>query len=189
MANTKISELPSTTTITDEDAMPVVQEGVTKKFTGVLTALKTLLGIGDPETLQTQSKEVVGAVNELNGKTEEVATDIGELKESSTVLEAQVYLENFKSTDGSSFQKNFLNFGQLDFDKEAYFAKGDSESGWTNTPSIIGNTVWIGARRVYNHNNQHVLIEITEFYPSHGRIWTNFYNVSYWSGWKSVTPQ
>ena len=70
MANTKISELPSTTTITDEDAMPVVQEGVTKKFTGVLTALKTLLGIGDPETLQTQSKEVVGAVNELNGKTE-----------------------------------------------------------------------------------------------------------------------
>ena len=69
MANTKISELPSTTTITDEDAMPVVQEGVTKKFTGVLVALKTLLGIGDPETLQTQSKEVVGAVNELNGKT------------------------------------------------------------------------------------------------------------------------
>lgn len=68
MANTKISELPSTTTITDEDAMPVVQEGVTKKFTGVLVALKTLLGIGDPETLQTQSKEVVGAVNELNGK-------------------------------------------------------------------------------------------------------------------------
>lgn len=68
MANTKISELPSTTTITDEDAMPVVQEGVTKKFTGVLTALKTLLGIGDPATLQTQSKQVVGAVNELNGK-------------------------------------------------------------------------------------------------------------------------
>ena len=74
MANTKISELPSTTTITDEDAMPVVQEGVTKKFTGVLVALKTLLGIGDPETLQTQSKEVVGAVNELNGKTESTFT-------------------------------------------------------------------------------------------------------------------
>ena len=129
------------------------------------------------------------AVNALNGKTVEAATDLEDLKESSTVLEAQVYLENFKSTDGSSFQKNFLNFGQLDFDKEAYFAKGDSESGWTNTPSIIGNTVWIGARRVYNHNNQHVLVEIIEFYPSPGRIWTNFYNVSYWSGWKSVTPQ
>lgn len=68
MANTKISDLPGTTTLTDEDAMPVVQEGITKKFTGVLTALKTLLGIGNPETLQTQSKEVVGAVNELNGK-------------------------------------------------------------------------------------------------------------------------
>lgn len=68
MANTKISDLPGTTTLTDEDAIPVVQEGITKKFTGVLTALKTLLGIGDPETLQTQSKEVVGAVNELNGK-------------------------------------------------------------------------------------------------------------------------
>lgn len=68
MANTKISDLPGTTTLTDEDAIPVVQEGVTKKFTGVLTALKTLLGIGDPATLQTQSKQVVGAVNELNGK-------------------------------------------------------------------------------------------------------------------------
>lgn len=68
MANTKISDLPGTTTLTDEDAIPVVQEGITKKFTGVLTALKTLLGIGNPETLQTQSKEVVGAVNELNGK-------------------------------------------------------------------------------------------------------------------------
>lgn len=74
MANTKISELPSTTTITDEDAMPVVQEGVTKKFTGVLVALKTLLGIGEPSKLQTQSKEVVGAVNELNGKTESTFT-------------------------------------------------------------------------------------------------------------------
>ena len=68
MANTKISDLPGTTTLTDEDAIAVVQEGITKKFTGVLTALKTLLGIGNPETLQTQSKEVVGAVNELNGK-------------------------------------------------------------------------------------------------------------------------
>lgn len=68
MANTKISELPSTTTLTDEDAIPVVQEGITKKFTGVLVALKTLLGIGEPSKLQTQSKEVVGAVNELNGK-------------------------------------------------------------------------------------------------------------------------
>ena len=137
----------------------------------------------------TFSSPFYAAVNALNGKCEEAATDIGELKESSTVLEAQVYLENFKSTDGSSFQKNFLNFGQLDFDKEAYFAKGDSETGWTNTPSIIGNTAWIGARRVYNHNNQHVLVEIIEFYPSPGRIWTNLYNVSYWSGWKSVTPQ
>ena len=44
MANTKISELPSTTTITDEDAIPVVQEGVTKKFTGVLVALKLCWG-------------------------------------------------------------------------------------------------------------------------------------------------
>lgn len=79
MANTKISDLPGTTTLTDEDAIPVVQEGITKKFTGVLTALKTLLGIGNPETLQTQSKEVVGAVNELNGKTEGIEEDIAEV--------------------------------------------------------------------------------------------------------------
>lgn len=137
----------------------------------------------------TFSSPFYAAVNALNGKCEELDTNIEELKESNVVLEKQVYLENFKSTDGSSFQKNFLNFGQLDFDKEAYFAKGDSEPGWTNIPSIIGNTIWIGARRVYNYNNQHVLIEIAEFYPSPGRIWTNFYNVSYWSGWKSVTPQ
>lgn len=80
MANTKISDLPGTTTLTDEDAIPVVQEGITKKFTGVLTALKTLLGIGNPETLQTQSKEVVGAVNELNGKTENLEADLEALQ-------------------------------------------------------------------------------------------------------------
>lgn len=45
MGNVKISELPGTTTLSDADAIPVVQGGVTKKFTGALTALKSLLGI------------------------------------------------------------------------------------------------------------------------------------------------
>lgn len=45
MGNVKISELPRTTTLSDADAIPVVQGGVTKKFTGALTALKSLLGI------------------------------------------------------------------------------------------------------------------------------------------------
>ena len=103
MANTKISELPSTTTITDEDAMPVVQEGVTKKFTGVLVALKTLLGIGDPETLQTQSKEVVGAVNELNGKTEELE----ELLDSSSQVPGVTSGEKFVG------YSNLYKFGSL----------------------------------------------------------------------------
>ena len=53
MGNVKISELPGTTTLSDADAIPVVQGGVTKKFTGALTALKSLLGI-----------------DALNGKTE-----------------------------------------------------------------------------------------------------------------------
>ena len=45
MGNVRISELPRTTTLSDADAIPVVQGGVTKKFTGALTALKSLLGI------------------------------------------------------------------------------------------------------------------------------------------------
>ena len=94
MANTKISDLPGTTTLTDEDAIPVVQEGITKKFTGVLTALKTLLGIGSPETLQTQSKEVVGAVNELNGKTESLEEKIGQIV---TIPASQTIMQTFVS--------------------------------------------------------------------------------------------
>ena len=104
MANTKISDLPGTTTLTDEDAIPVVQEGITKKFTGVLTALKTLLGIGDPETLQTQSKEVVGAVNELNGKTDLTNQMLcdgrisfkWEADSSSGIFYTNIYVDNLK---------------------------------------------------------------------------------------------
>lgn len=62
MGNVKISELPRTTTLSDADAIPVVQGGVTKKFTGALTALKSLLGI-----------------DALNGKTEGIEEDIAEV--------------------------------------------------------------------------------------------------------------
>jgi hypothetical protein len=46
----------------------------------------------------------------------------------------------------------------------------------------------LGVRDVYQISPSHYLVKITEAYPVVGRTWYNFYNVSIWSGWKSVTP-
>lgn len=86
MGNVKISELPRTTTLSDADAIPVVQGGVTKKFTGALTALKSLLGI-----------------DALNGKTEELE----ELLDSSSQVPGVTSGEKFVG------YSNLYKFGSL----------------------------------------------------------------------------
>lgn len=93
------------------------------------------------------------------------------------------------STDGASFAYNFLLFGNNILDQNSFFVKDAASTAWLNYPSDFEGTTWIGIRLVYNLNNTHVLVEIHETYPVPGRIWSNFYNVSQWTGWKSIIPQ
>ncbi len=48
---------------------------------------------------------------------------------------------------------------------------------------------FIGVWTCYWRNSSHIFVELKEFYPMTGRVWSNFYNVSAWTGWKSITPQ
>ena len=98
------------------------------------------------------------------------------------------------STDGSSFNKNFLLVSLEDAisdrNKTSYFSNPSDDTEWTNFTDEMSGKAWIGIRYVFRRNNLHVLIEIHEMYPVHGRIWSNFYNSDLrWQGWKSITPQ
>lgn len=57
----------------------------------------------------------------------------------------------------------------------------------TNCP--IDSATVLGLWKLYWFNATHVFVEFTEFYPIQGRVWTNFYNTSKWSGWSSRVPQ
>jgi len=99
-------------------------------------------------------------------------------------------LSHFDSTatDGSQFGKNFLNVNRINLydirNTEAAFIKADN-TGWSNYP-VSG--AFEGVRKVVCVNSTHILVIVTELYPTCGRIWTNGYRGSAWTGWKSITP-
>lgn len=112
-----------------------------------------------------QMKEALG-INALNGK---------------------LFYINAISSDGSDFYKDFCSIDLSDQkgqrNRSYYFDKPESGEGWSNVPSDVSNSEWIGVRNVYYRTNFHVLVEIIEMHPIHGRIWTNFYNSGSWTGW------
>lgn len=65
-----IAKLPAATAAEDTDIMILENATKTQKITWgtILNLIKTKLGIGTAANLQTTSKEIVGAVNELNSK-------------------------------------------------------------------------------------------------------------------------
>ena len=99
-------------------------------------------------------------------------------------------LSHFDSTatDGSQFGKNFLNVNRINLydirNTEAAFIKADN-TGWSNYP-VSG--AFEGVRKVVCVNSTHILVIVTELYPTCGRIWTNGYRGSAWTGWKALTP-
>lgn len=68
MAATKINDLTQAVTGNDSDLMVIRDVSNAKKITlsTLLTSIKTKLGIGTAANLNTTSKEIVGAINELN---------------------------------------------------------------------------------------------------------------------------
>lgn len=65
-----------------------------------------------------------------------------------------------------------------------FFYTNDSQ-GTINRP-VTG--VLMGIREVFVYDTSHAVVKITELTPVNGRVWTNFYNASGWSGWMSSYP-
>lgn len=68
MATRKIADLTQATTASDADLMVIQDTSKTKKitFSTLLAGIKTKLGVGTAANLNTTSKEIVGAINEIN---------------------------------------------------------------------------------------------------------------------------
>lgn len=98
--STFIESLPAATAAEDTDIMILENATKTQKITWgtILNLIKTKLGIGTAANLQTTSKEIVGAVNELNSNLLKVGSIYGAI-----TVEANV--KKFVSID------DFTNIG------------------------------------------------------------------------------
>ena len=89
MANVKISELPPTTTVDTADLMEVslydsVEQSYSSKSVSVSTlATRLITGLNYASDLETTSKTVSGAINEVNSKFKDIT---GTLTQGSTSL-------------------------------------------------------------------------------------------------------
>lgn len=55
-------------------------------------------------------------------------------------------------------------------------------------PSALKGKEFIGYREVYWYAATNVMVQLKEFHPIPGRVWSNFYNSGTWTGWKSISP-
>lgn len=72
--STLMESLPAATAAEDADILIIENATKTQKITWgtIINLIKTKLGIGTASNLQTASKEIVGAVNELNSKSQDL---------------------------------------------------------------------------------------------------------------------
>lgn len=107
-----------------------------------------------------------------------------------------------------------LGAAPVEFSRHAFASNGsltdlllidDTQYGQANKPAIIStddvNTLqnrpenfpesgtFIGWRIVDWYQSVRLVVRIHEAYPVPGRIWTNHYNVSEWSGWTCLDPR
>ena len=102
------------------------------------------------------------------------------------------------TTDGSSFNKNFLDVGisnpSDERNKRTYFViSQDDQEGFTNVPPGLfksGNSS-AGVREVYRISQNLAMIKITEIHPVPGTQYFRTYNNGSWNtpGWKIITPE
>lgn len=171
----KITELEENTTIDDADILMAGDKGTNalKRFTigAFLTAIKAKLAAWTFDTLQTTSKTLPGAVNELNSKT--------------------IYINSVPTPE--LFKKGFLYVtpdNKYGPSNKTIFFRQEPGVEIADCPEILKSKEFIGQREVFWYGSINIMVRITEFYPIEGRIWTKFYNNGTWSKeWKSITPQ
>ena len=128
------------------------------------------------------------------------APTVKQLREDFDELNSALLYENIVAagTDGSSFNKNFLNIGSTAdaaSRQRAYFIVTQSGvSEWQNAPEEIQTaSTSVGVREVFSPTSVITCVKLTMFWPVPGRQYYRTYNGSNgaWNdgGWKKVEPQ
>lgn len=174
----KINELPEAATVNDTDIMITQTTGSTPKtnritMSTLLNKAKTwLLGVAPFSYIKNLTSDVQTQINQVNSNL--------------------LYIPS-ASTDGSTFGKDFANVSLTNPAsptlQASYFSKPGDDSGWKGIPPELVGKLWVGYRQVYRRSSVNILVQITEMYPTQGRIWSRFYNDGAWTAWKSITPQ
>ena len=102
------------------------------------------------------------------------------------------------NTDGSLFNKNFLDVGisnqNDERNKRTYFVASQADQAdFTNVPPGLfkSENSSAGVREVYRISQNLIMIKITEIHPVPGTQYFRTYNNGNWNtpGWKVITPE
>lgn len=126
----------------------------------------------------------------LDEKIEGVKSDVTELNGKTEKLQAHELCIPGDTTNAPPNNK-FLNISLKDrFNavNRCHYFRQPSGTAFEGCPTPLKAQEFIGYREVYWYSTINVMVKLIEFYPMHGRVWTNFYNNGTWTGWKSITP-
>lgn len=126
----------------------------------------------------------------LDEKIEGVKSDVTELNGKTEKLQAHELCIPGDTTNAPPNNK-FLNISLKDrFNavNRCHYFRQPNGTAFEGCPTPLKAQEFIGYREVYWYSTINVMVKLIEFYPMHGRVWTNFYNNGTWTGWKSITP-
>lgn len=132
---------------------------------------------------------------ELKGKIDVINSNLNETK-NKQLLQRDYFL-NANSVNGKKDMRlvETYNFYGVNNRNLILIIGADEILGWTSLPPKIVDekTTWIGERIVLPRTNggtstAHIKLELREWYPVPGRVFTCFLNYGTWTPWKSVTP-
>lgn len=71
---------------------------------------------------------------------------------------------------------------------KCHYFRQPSGTEFKMCPPVLKGKEFIGYREVYWYAATNIMIQLKEFHPIPGRVWSNFYNSGTWTGWKSISP-
>lgn len=126
----------------------------------------------------------------LDEKIEGVKTEVDELNGKTEKLQAHELCIPGDTTNVPPNNK-FLNISLKDrFNavNRCHYFRQPNGTEFEGCPSVLKGKEFIGYREIYWYSPINVMVQLREFYPMPGRVWTNFHNNGTWTGWKSITP-
>lgn len=126
----------------------------------------------------------------LDEKIEGVKAEVSELNGNTTgLLQRELFIPG--DTTNAPPNNKFLNISlkeRFNAINRCHYFRQPNGTEFEGCPTPLKAQEFIGYREVYWYSTINVMVKLIEFYPMHGRVWTNFYNNGTWTGWKSITP-